>query len=505
MKFQIARQSIKQASILIAVISISSQGLGLIREALVANYLGTSIEYDILLISMAVPMMIANILFMAIPSAGIPLLQNKTRAKGNFAPEGSFLKCNSLIILMISVAVFLSLPLFRNILASGLNDSQLDLVIMYGRIFCLIIPIRAYEGIFRALLQLRHNFIFPALTIIGLNIGIITALLTLFPEIGTPAYIVAWLAGTIAQTLIVLVPSLLMMKRNEKLPGVSYSFDSTNYLKYLSAIAMIESIGMIISPFDRFLAGTFLPDGYVSANYYAVLIGSIPIRIFIYAIGTAIFPSLSEHIAGDRKAETSRLYHRAVSIVLTIIIPIAVYLYLFDEATVRILFQRGRFGTDSVRMTTEILSYYLMGMGFQALFFIQLKVAFAAKIGKYLLFSRIASFAVKGLVGYIFIKTDWALAIGGGTFLMFVINFILLEILLLNRFGLKYSLEDLRILFKSLIAATVSVGLILVADLILNKTFSFHFLVDMVIVGIVGFSALLFLSIRFKIIGIFSK
>ncbi len=488
-----------------AVISISSQGLGLIREAIVANYLGTSVEYDILLISMAIPMMIANMLFMAIPSAGIPFLQNKNVAEGHLAPEGSFLKYNNLIILMISVAVFLALPLFRNILASGLSDSQLDRVIMYGRIFCLIIPIRAYEGIFRALLQVRHNFIFPALTIIGLNIAVITVLLILFPKIGTPAYIAAWFAGTIAQTLIVLVPSLLMIKRTEKSSGISYNFDSTGYLKYLSAIAMIESIGMIVVPFDRFLAGTFLSDGYVSANYYAVLVGSIPIRIFIYAIGTAIFPSLSEHIAGGRKAEASRLYHRAVAIGLTIIMPVAAYLYLFDDTIIRILFQRGKFGIDSTLMTMEILPYYLMGMVFMALFFIQLKVAFAVKIGKYLLISRIASFAVKGLVGYIFIQTDWALAIGGGTVIMFIVNFMLLEFILLSRFGLKYSREDLSMLFKSFIIAMVSVGLIVITELIVNKIFDFHSLVEMAIVGIVGFSALLHLSIRFKIIGIYSK
>jgi putative peptidoglycan lipid II flippase len=494
----LARQSIKQASIIIAVISISSQGLGLIREALVANYLGTSIEYDILLISMAIPMMLANILFMAIPSAGIPFLQNRFAAERRFGQERSFVKCNSLIILIICATVFLILPLFRNILASGLTESQLDRVIMYGRIFCLIIPLQAYEGVFRALLQLRNNFLFPALTIIGLNLGIITVLLTLFPKLGAPAYIAAWLAGTGIQVIIVLVPSLIMMKSTVNTTSASCKFNSSNYLKYLSVIATIESIGLIIGPFDRLLAGKFLADGYVSANYYAILISSVPIRIFIYALGTAIFPTLSEHIAAGRKMEAGRLYRKAVSMGMTIIIPIAVYLYIFDESTIRLLFQRGRFGADSTRITGEIISYYLMGMVFQALFFIQLKVAFAAKIKRYLLISRVISLALKCVIGYIFIKSDWALAIGGGTLVMFIINFLLLEFHLLTRFGLRYTIEDLKL-------PIISAGLIVIASFVLNEKSNFNFIVDMVIVGIVAFSSLLFLSMKFGIIRVFSK
>ena len=69
------KQNIKQATIIIAVLTIASQILGLIREALIASYFGTSAELDVLIIDLSIPFMFSRIFFMSIPSAGIPYLQ----------------------------------------------------------------------------------------------------------------------------------------------------------------------------------------------------------------------------------------------------------------------------------------------------------------------------------------------------------------------------------------------------------------------------------------------
>ncbi len=457
-----------------------------------ANYLGTSVEYDILLISMAIPMMIANILFMAIPSAGIPYLQQtrEISSAGSEINEPVFIKANSIIILLISVFIFFALPLFRGILAQGIDDTQIDKIIFYGRIFCFLIPIRAYEGVFRALLQFRRNFLFPAMTILGFNLGIILVLLTLFPSIGTPAYIVAWFVGTISQLLIVAIPSYLLIKRNVKTEDDRARLDSAGYFKYLSVIAFIESLGLIIDPFDRFLAGTFLSEGYVSANYYALIIGSVPIRILIYALGTAIFPSLSEYVAEGNIIKVRKLYHKAIKVCLVLIIPTAVYLYLFSGDIVKILFERGKFGAGSRIMTTEVLRYYLLGMVFHALFFIQLRVAYAIKLRRYLILSRILSFAIKGAIGLTFIGTDWALAIGGGTIAMFTVNYFLMEIVLIRKSGLIYLYDDVRNIMKALCGAAIPTLFIIGTYYVFHYVLSLGALIPLVAVGAAGLSGL---------------
>jgi len=502
----ISKQSIKQASILIAGVSIASQGLGVIREALLANYLGTSSDYDLLLISMALPMMIANILFLAIPSAGIPFLQGREKSTetGDHVLKSSFVRTNSLVTLLVAATLFIALPLLRDILARGLDDAQLDRFVKYGRLFCIVIPIKAYEGIYRTLLQYRRNFLFPALTILGFNFVSITILFTLFPSLGTTAFIMSWLMGLFAQMLIVAVPTYILFRREGGSAG-GFEFQSSGYLKYLGIIVLVESFGLIVEPFDRYLAGTFLTPGFVSANYYAMMISSVPIRIFIYAMGTAIFPSLSEYAAGGRIADAGRLYHKTLSICAALIIPLSVYLYLYSDTIIKTILERGLFGVESRQMTVEVLRYYLIGLIFMAAFFIQLRVTFAVKSWRFMILTRLFSFAVKIIIGFAFIRSNWALAIGGGTAAMFIISFISIEIFISHYLKFRYSREDMKLFFKSALIAVVLTGLMVGTNLIIRLIFSPDPIVVMLVVGAISFGVFLLFEFRFRLTGFFRK
>jgi peptidoglycan biosynthesis protein MviN/MurJ (putative lipid II flippase) len=257
---------------------------------------------------------------------------------------------------------------------------------------------------------------------------------------------------------------------------------------------LVESIGLVVDPFDRYLAGSFLTSGYVSANSYAVILGMVPIRIFIYAIGTAIFPSLSEHISEGRSERSTALYHKAIAVCIMLVVPVATYLIIFSNELVTLLFERGKFGVESRTMTVEVLQYYLVGLIFPAAFFIQLRVLYAMKSWRHLIFVRALSFIVKGLIGFYFIKYNWALAIGGGTVAMFMVSFILMEIYLVTRGGLRYSRPDAIIIGKGVFSASVSIILMLVANLICREFLVFIPYFNPAVVGIIGFGGLLLMD-----------
>ena len=506
MAIPFVRQDIRQASLIIAIIAISSQGLGLVREMLIANFLGTSGDYDVLLISMAIPMMVGTILFMAIPSAGIPFLQERRKnfGLGHNVLKSPFLKANTVVTLFMSLAVFLLFPDLCRLFMSGPDKSKLDLIIKYGRFFCLVIPFRAYEGIFRSFLHLNRNFLFPASTILGFNVVVILILLTLFPVMGSPAYIMAWILGLLAQMLVVTVPSFILYNKPGQDPRAS-KFDSSGYLTYLSIIVLVESVGLAIDPFDRYLAGSLLSSGYVSANSYAVILSMVPMRIFIYAIGTAIFPSLSEHVSEGRGVQSAALYHKALAVCVMLIFPVAVYLIMFGSEIVSLLFERGKFGVESRTMTVDVLKYYLVGMIFPAAFFIQLRVLYALKSWRHLIFVRALSFIAKGLIGFYFIKSDWALAIGGGTVTMFMISFVLLEIYLVTHGRLRYSKPDAIIVGKGFLCAAVSIALLQVANLIGREILGIIPLINLAMVGVIGFGGLLLMDRWLKVSGMSLK
>ncbi len=506
MAIPFVRQDIRQASLIIAIITISSQGLGLVREMLIANFLGTSGDYDILLISMAIPMMVGTILFLAIPSAGIPFLQEQRKniGLGHDVLKSPFLKVNTIVTLFISLAAFFLLPDLCRLFISGFDESKLNLIIKYGRFFCLVIPFRAYEGVFRSLLHLNRNFLFPASTILGFNVVMILILLTLFPTIGSPAYIMAWILGLFAQMLIVTIPSIVLFKKAGQDSRMS-RFNSSGYLSYLSVIILVESVGLAVDPFDRYLAGSLLSSGYVSANSYALTLSMAPIRIFIFSIGTAIFPSLSEHFSEGRSVQSAALYHKAIAVCVMLVFPIAIYLIIFGNEIVSLLFERGKFGIESRTMTVEVLKYYLMGMIFLAAFSIQLRVLYALKSWRHLIFVRALSFIVKGLIGFYFIKYNWALAIGGGTVAMFMISFVLMEIYLVTRGRMRYSRPDTIIIGKGFLCAAVSITLLQVANLISREFLGIVPYINLAVVGVIGFGGLLLMDRWLKVSGLSLK
>jgi len=497
------KQSIKQASIIIAVFTILSQVLGLAREMIIASYFGTSAELDMLLVALAIPLMFSSILFMAIPSASIPFLQDVGYGKSTRGKiiNTSYFKVTTLLILAISVAVFITLPLSRNILAKNLSGYQIDSVIGYGRLFCLIIPFKAYEAVFRSLLHIRRNFIFPALTNLGFNVMIIAVIVALFPSLASRAFVLAWLMGTFAQVILVAIPSYFIYKRDEISPS-SLKFNAAGYTRFLGVIILIESMGLIIAPFDRYIGSIYLQAGYVSAINYADIVNLFPLRIFIFSITTAIFPILSEKAAGKNLLEFSRTYHKSIAICIMIILPISVFALIFKHEIIGLLFERGNFVVRSREITVEILQYYLFGLLFSAFFYIQSRTFYALKLWRPLSIVKFSGLILKCFLGILLIKSNWALAIGGGTIAMYAFCFFLLEYYLIFKTNLRYSDQDMRLLFKAAVNGLAAVGLFVVIQLLFGDLFSASRILFMFISGIACFSGLIIMDMKLNVTGI---
>lgn len=500
----ILKQSIKRASILIAFFTVASQLLGLVREAIIANYFGTSAEYDILLVALALPLMVGGILFIAIPSAGIPYLQKNNDSQANILGS-SFFKLNSLVILGLTIITYLVLPLFKGLLTEGMTTESADRVIYIARIFCLVIPLRSYESIFRALLHLRHSFLFPVLTPIFFNLAVITGLLTLYPSLASFAFVVAFLGGMIVQTILVALPALLLYRYSAGENEAGNNFNSAGYLKFLGVIGLIESIGLLLDPFDRYVGGIFLDPGYVSAAYYATIVYIIPVRIVIYSLATSIFPTLSERAAEIDSRKVASLYHRALALAVLLIIPTAVYFYLFRNELIWLLFERGKFVLESRLMTVDFLSWLLPGLFFHAAFLLQVKVFYALKSWRYFVIVRVCSMALKFAIGLIFININWALALAGGSSALYLLAFVALELHLVYKKKMSYSTSDKTTIARAFYAAVSAVILFVGLYYLLTNITELHDLVIALITALAGYGLIFLFDQKYGITGLSLK
>jgi putative peptidoglycan lipid II flippase len=485
MSISFSKQSIGQASILIAVFTVISQALGLIRESLIANFLGTSAEYDIILVALAIPSMIGTILMTALPSAGIPTLQNggSPIACASNILRSSFFRINLIIGFILMAVVMVSLPYLGRLLGTGLEKESVGLVLKYGYLFCLLIPIRTLEAAFQSFMHVRFHFIFPAISTIAFNIVIIGLLAGLFPSLGSPIYVIAVIAGTFMEMALIGVPAFLMYRKSDS-RSVTTQFSTPEYVRLLGMIALVEAIGLLVDPFDRYIAGIYLSPGYVSANYYANLVGQLPIRIVVVSLSVAIFPSLSEMAAAKDIKGLSSLYHRAIAICLMLIIPIAVYSFFFRNEIISFLFERGRFNERSRELTSGVFFYYTIAMIFSAIYFVQSRVLFSLRVWGNLLWARIIGLAVKIIFGILLIKEHWALAIGGGSMVMSALSAVIIEYNLYKNLNIRHNPTSMRLILKALLGSIIISPIIIIIGFGLRNIVGLHSIILLATAGV---------------------
>lgn len=114
------------------------------------------------------------------------------------------------------------------------------------------------------------------------------------------------------------------------------------------------------------LMASMLPEGSVSAIYYANRLEELTLGIFTVSLATVILPEMSAQAARrDTKAmkETLSFSLRATSFVT---IPASAGLMVLAHAIVQVLFQHGRFTAADTERTAFALIFYALGLFFIA-------------------------------------------------------------------------------------------------------------------------------------------
>jgi len=185
-----------------------------------------------------------------------------------------------------------------------------------------------------------------------------------------------------------------------------------------------------------------------------------------------------------------------------IILPISVFALIFKHEIIGLLFERGNFVVRSREITVEILQYYLFGLLFSAFFYIQSRTFYALKLWRPLSIVKFSGLILKCFLGILLIKSNWALAIGGGTIAMYAFCFFLLEYYLIFKTNLRYSDQDMRLLFKAAVNGLAAVGLFVVIQLLFGDLFSASRILFMFISGIACFSGLIIMDMKLNVTGI---
>ncbi|MET0240826.1 MAG: murein biosynthesis integral membrane protein MurJ [Sphingobium sp.] len=110
------------------------------------------------------------------------------------------------------------------------------------------------------------------------------------------------------------------------------------------------------------LAARFLPQGAVSYIYYADRLNQLPLGLIGIGVGTAILPALSRQIgSGDPKA-ASHTQNRAMELALFLALPAAVALFVSAIPIIRGVLQHGVFTAADTMGAAAVLAAFAPGV-----------------------------------------------------------------------------------------------------------------------------------------------
>ncbi len=111
-----------------------------------------------------------------------------------------------------------------------------------------------------------------------------------------------------------------------------------------------------------FLTSSRMPDGSVSALYYADRIMQLVLGSYAVAVATAILPMMSRQAKAMDFTAVKRTLGFAVRIVSFITIPATVGILMLRQPIIRVLFQHGQFVAESTVLTARALLFYATGL-----------------------------------------------------------------------------------------------------------------------------------------------
>lgn len=365
-----------RSTAIIGSMTLISRILGLVRDVLLARFMGASVINDALIAATRLPNLFRRMFAEgAFNAAFIPLYARRLEGEGDdaaakFAGEAFA----ALLVMVVGIVIVfeLTMPWSLNLVGGGLDrvstvPGQLapyDLAVIYARITMPYLVLMSIAALMSGMLNARHYFATAALVPALLNVVWIAILAYASKQLMSPSTLAKWLAVGMTFSGVLQAGALwwglkragisLPRKWPKITPGVKRLF-ILGVPGLLSA--GITQINLAVST----MVATF-KDGAASWLYYADRLYQLPLALIGIAMGIALLPTLSRRLrAGDEIGAMNTL-NRGMEIAAFLTLPATMALLLVPKFLIGGLLERGAFSVLDTHNAALALSMFALGL-----------------------------------------------------------------------------------------------------------------------------------------------
>lgn len=349
---------------LLALSSLLSRLLGIVRHNRFADIFGASDVTDAYFAAFQIPDLVYSIIiYGALSAAFVPLFVEYIGNKGDrmimgnremweFASAVLTLLMSTIVVLVI--ALFFLSPYLIHVLYPGFDTETQATTVTLMRIMLLSPLFFGFSAIFSGIQTAFRHFIFYAIAPVLYNLAIIFGIVYLSPIYGIYGVAYGVVGGAFLHALIQLP---IVMKFGFR-PHPVFAWFREDMRKLIKlAIPRVMGIALLqVNLLVEGLIASFGVAGGLTVLRYAQDLQSFPIGIIGLSVAVSSFSTLSglALVEDGKKLFTEHLSKR-IGEILFLIVPSSIGLFLLREPLVRIILKSGAFTEWDAIVTSRIL------------------------------------------------------------------------------------------------------------------------------------------------------
>lgn len=389
-----------------------SRVLGLIRDILIALFLGAGLYSDIFFVALKMPAFFRRIFAEGAFNQSFLPNFTKVRKKGAFC-VGVLYQFGIIVFLFCLLVSFFS-SFFTKIFAFGFDEETIKLAsplvaINFWYLFFIFIV-----TFIAALLNYRQKFFITSFSSSLFNLSIVIA--AFFVDKNNPHETLYYFSYFIVLSGIAqLILHIIVFYNNRILKAMKLSLKfrktKTN-LKSFYGNFFHGILGSSATQFSSLLDTTiasFLITGSISYLYYANRIFQLPLALFAIALTQVAFPKILKYLKSNQEELALEFMKKALAFLSILLIFSSMIGIIFAKEITKILFERGNFSNEDALITAYVLIAYLLGLlpfGLQKILSLWLYAKFKQKTAAFIAFKALILSALCSIVFILFIQDE---------------------------------------------------------------------------------------------------
>jgi putative peptidoglycan lipid II flippase len=359
-----------RAAGLVSALTLVSRLLGLAREQVFAALLGAGLYADAFQTAFRIPNLLRDLFAEgALSAAFVPTYARALREGGPERARQLSSRLFTLLAVVLGALVLVGMLLARplvHVLAPGFENvpGKEDITALLTRIMLPFLPIVSFAAVAMGMLNAEERYGPPALAPSLFNlVSIVWGAMLWALGLDLFSVVVGWAVGTLLGGLaqfLIQVPPLWRAGwrfRPEWAPG-------DPGIRAIAGLMAPATIGLAAVEVNIFVSTIFASHepGAVSWLTYAFRILYLPIGVFGVALGTIATTGLARRAAAGDMDGLRETLRQSLRMLAFLTLPATVGLMVLGLPIIRLLFERGRFGSHDTERTAAALTLYAVGL-----------------------------------------------------------------------------------------------------------------------------------------------